>query len=148
MSAICDTHKKKVNVEQLYNSMRRKFYQLGIRPVGEKMLEWGTCPRDAVPPGPWLSSPGERERNAVEAIRVGVNMLKFCSVSISLSHITFSIKWEVYFSKELCRSSWFCIQMYMYYVAIQHKQFYFNQFKLAYVIFLTQFNSHFVLLDR
>ena len=51
-------------------------------------------------------------------------MLQFCSVSNSLSHTTLSIKWEVYFSKELCplvfivSSLWFC--MYMYYVAIQH----------------------------
>ena len=83
--------------------------QLGIRPVGEqtsweKMLVWRTCPREAWPPGPRLSSPGERKRNAVMANRVGVNMLQFCSVSNSLSHTTFQIKWEVYFSKELCRS--------------------------------------------
>ena len=31
MSAICDDHKKKVNVEQLYNSVHRKFNQLKIR---------------------------------------------------------------------------------------------------------------------
>ena len=36
-----------------------------LRLVGEKMLEWGPCPREAGTPGPWLSSPGERERNAV-----------------------------------------------------------------------------------
>ena len=85
MSAICDAHKKKVDVELLYNSVHRKVTQLVIRPVGEKMLEWGTCPREAGPPGPRLSSPGEREGNAVMAIRVGVNMLQFCSVSNSLS---------------------------------------------------------------
>ena len=62
--------------------------------------------------GPRLSSPGERERNAVMANRVGVNMLQFCSVSNSLSHATFSIKWEVYFSKELCRSSLLCRRYY------------------------------------
>ena len=28
MSAICDAHKKKVDVEQLYNSVHRKFNQL------------------------------------------------------------------------------------------------------------------------
>ena len=39
-----------------------------------------------------LSSPGEQERNAVMAIRVGVNMLQFCSVSNSLSHTTLSNK--------------------------------------------------------
>ena len=35
------------------------------------MLEREACPREAGPPGPRLSSPGERERNAVMAIRVG-----------------------------------------------------------------------------
>ena len=54
-----------------------------LRWVGEKMLEWGPCPREAEPSGPRLSSPGERERNTVMAIRVGVNMLQFCSVSNS-----------------------------------------------------------------
>ena len=71
--------------------------------VGVKMVEWRTCPREAGPPSPQLSSPGERERNAVMAIRVGINMLQFCSVSNSLSLTTLSIKWEVDFSRELCR---------------------------------------------
>ena len=31
MSAICDAHKKKEEVEQLYNSVHRKFNQLEIR---------------------------------------------------------------------------------------------------------------------
>ena len=33
MSAICDAHKKKLDVEQLYNSVHMKFNQLEIRPV-------------------------------------------------------------------------------------------------------------------
>ena len=93
--------------------------------VREKMLEWGPCPRKAGPPGPQLSSPGEQERNAIMAMRVGVNMLQFCSVSNSISHTTLSIKWEVYFSKRLCplvfiASLCFRMHMYMYYEAIQH----------------------------
>ena len=48
-------------------------------------------------------SPVEHQENKKDttlmAIRVGVNMLQFCSVSNSLSHITFQIKWEVYFFK-------------------------------------------------
>ena len=123
MSGICDAHKKKVGIELLYNLVHRKFNQLEIRPVGEKMLEWGTCPREAGPPGPRLSNPGKRERNTVMTIRVGVNMLQFCSVSNSLSHSKtfsnpfepFQIKCEVYFSKELCRrydSACTCICMY------------------------------------
>ena len=108
MSAICDVHKKKVDVELVYNSVHRKFKQLEIRRVGEKMLDWGTCPREAGPLGLRLSSPEKRERNEVIANRVEVNMLQFCSVSNSLSHTTLSIKWEVYFSKRLCRSSLLC----------------------------------------
>ena len=129
MSAICDAHKKKVGVELLYNSMHRKFNQLETRcgresqhpaegalrpPINQfgDQTSWRedagmrTCPREAGPPGPRLSSPGEGGRNAVN--RVGVNMLQFCSVSNSLSHTTLSIKWEVYFSKELCCSSLLC----------------------------------------
>ena len=124
MSAICDAHKKKVDVKLLYNSVHRKFNQLGIRPVGDKMRKRKTGPRYAGPPGPWLSCPGERERIRVMTNRMGVNMLQFCSVSNSLSHTTLSIKWEVYFSKELCRSSLLCRRydsacVYMYYVAIR-----------------------------
>ena len=54
-------------------------------------------------------------------------MLQFCLVSNSLSHTTIWIKWEVYFSKRLVSlvfivsSLWFCMHMYMYYVAIQHR---------------------------
>ena len=74
LSAICDAHKKKVVVEQLYNPGEDR------KSVGDKMLEWRPYPREAVPR---LSSPGERERNAVMAIRVGVNMLQLCSASNS-----------------------------------------------------------------
>ena len=42
------------------------------------------------------------------ANRVGVNMLQFCSVSNSSHTQPFQIKCEVYFSKELCRSSLLC----------------------------------------
>ena len=67
-----------VDVKLLYNPGDRKF-----RSVGEKMLEWGPCSREAGLLGPRLNSSGERERNAVIAIRVVVNMLQFCSVSNS-----------------------------------------------------------------
>ena len=124
MSAICDAHKKKVDVELLYNSAHRNFNQLEIRcgresqhpaewalrpPIEHlQMLEWGTCPREAGSPGPRLSSPGGRERNAFMANRVGVNMLQFCSVSNSHSHTTLSIKWEVYFLKN-CVARLYCV---------------------------------------
>ena len=59
-------------------------------------------PAEAGPPSPRLCSPGERERKAVIARRVGGSICcSLCLVSNSLSHTTLSIKWEVYFSKEL-----------------------------------------------
>ena len=140
----CDAHKKKVGVELLYMSVHRKFNQFGdqmswrldavektstqqrgpqapieplkFRSVGEKMLEWGTYPREAGPPSPRLSSPGERERNTAMAIRVGGWICCSSVRSPTPSHSktfsnpfeVFQIKWEVYFSKELCRSSLLC----------------------------------------
>ena len=88
MSAICDAHKKKVVVELLYNSVHRKFNQLVIKPVGEKLLEWGTYPREADPSGPRLGSLGERERNAVMALRVGGGQYVAVLFSIQLSSHT------------------------------------------------------------
>ena len=129
MSVICDAHKKKVGVKLLYNSVhswgsdeietrcgRKNQAPDWAVAVANKMLDWGTCPWEAGPPGPRLSSPEEWERNVVMANRVGVNMLQFCLVSNSLSHTTLSIKWEVYFSKQLCCSSllcWICFCIYV-----------------------------------
>ena len=127
--------KKKVGVELLYNSSHRKFNQLGDQtnwrqnavektsiqqrePSGPRLISWVSdeveirCSRENQHPerlGPRLSSPGERERNAVMTNRVGVNMLQFCSVSNSLSHTTYNIKWEVYFSKN-CVARLYCVE--------------------------------------
>ena len=58
-----------------------------------------TCSREAGPPGPRLSSPGERERHTAMSRRAGGSICcSLCSVSNSLSHTQpFQIKWEVYF---------------------------------------------------
>ena len=88
----------------------------GRQSVGEKLLEWGTCLREAGTPGPRLGSPGERERNAVMAIEWGSICCSSVQLPTHLSHSKtfsnpfepFQIKWEVYFSKELCRSSLLC----------------------------------------
>ena len=132
----CDIHKKKVGVELLYNSVRWKFNQLETRcgretqhptdgtlipPInqfgdqtswGSRELEKWCCRENSTqqkgPSGPRLRSLGEQERNTVMAIGMGENMLQFRSVYNSLSHTTLSIKWELYFSKELCSSLLLC----------------------------------------
>ena len=112
----CDAHKKKVGVNYYItqctgNSSSWGSDELGIRRVWRSdQLERRYWIEEHVPErlGPRLSSPGERERNAAMANRVGVNRLQFCSVFNSLSHTTLSIKWEVYFSKELYSSSLLC----------------------------------------
>ena len=109
-----------VDVKQQYNSVHRKFrwvrdkmlprepvpsrgvlrtpdWVVGVqnlRWVWVKMTEWEACPNRGWVPR--LSSPGEWEKNADMAIRVGVNMLQFCSVCNSLLHTTLSIKCEVW----------------------------------------------------
>ena len=55
------------------------------------------------------------------AIRVGVNMLQFCSVSNSLSHTTLSnIVRGTYFSKELCARLYCVIVMILHTSANVH----------------------------
>ena len=99
------------------NPSDRKF-----RSVGKKRC-WNEnhVPAEAGLPGPRLSSPGERERNAAMARRVGFNILQFCSVFNSpLTDNTFrnpfepfQIKWEVYFSKELCPLVFIVLNMFL-----------------------------------
>ena len=75
---------------------RPRLISLEIRPVDEKMLDWGTCSREAGPQAPVWATQGNGKETLM-AIRVGVNMLQFCSVPNSLSHTALSIKWEVFF---------------------------------------------------
>ena len=77
--------------------------------------------RELGPQGPRLSSTAERERNAAKDNGNGGQYVAvFVQSTTHLSHIAFSQpfrkKWEVYFSKELFRSSllrWLCSHMYM-----------------------------------
>ena len=56
----------------------------------------------------------ESGKETLMAIRVGVNMLQFCSVSNSLSHATLSNKVRGIFFSELCRSSSLCRCVYVF----------------------------------
>ena len=135
MSTICDTQKEKVGIELLHNSVHRKF-----KPVGDQTSRREDAGMRNMSQRGWAPRPPVGQPRA---IRVGVNMLLFCSVSNSLSHTTFSIKWEVYFSKELCRSSLLCrrydsacicIRVCIVVMAIQHqfiKMFLFQSFYLS-----------------
>ncbi len=77
----------------------------------------------------WATLENEKDTTLM-AIRVGVNMLQFCSVTNSLSHTpTFQLKWEVYFFKEVFARLYYCVNMYsacicvymhIYYGIIQH----------------------------
>ena len=115
MSAICDAHKKKVDVELLNNSVHKKFNQLVRRCWIEEHVSEMLGPQV---PG-WAAQENGKETR-LWPIEWGVNMLQFCSVSNSLSHTTLSNKVRcTYFSKELCRSSLLCrlhacMHMHMY----------------------------------
>ena len=102
----CDVHKK-VGVELLYNSVKtgsqlawipdllvtecgresQHLAERALKPSIEQFGDQTTQREDAgMRTGPWLSSTGERERNAIMANRLKVNMLQLCSVSNSLSN--------------------------------------------------------------
>ena len=82
-----------------------------VRLVGEKMLECEPCPSRGWAPRPPVKQPRRTGKKCCCSQKSsGINMLQFCSVSNStLTDNTFynpfepfRIKWEVYFSKELC----------------------------------------------
>ena len=108
-------------------------------------------PAEAKRPGPRLSSPRERKRNAAMARRVGVNMLQFCSVSNSpLTNNTFrnpfepfQIKCEVYFSNELCSLVFIVLNMFLHasayeYVTVARDNFFWelNSLLMSCLIFM------------
>ena len=131
MSSICDAHKKKVGVELLYNSVHRKFDQLEIRCSRENQdprlsswssdqLERSCWNEDHVSErlGPQAPSWAALE-NGKEKLLWPWEWGSICCSSVrspTPSHSKtfsnpfepFQIKWEVYFSKELCRSSLLC----------------------------------------
>ena len=73
------------DVELLYNLVKTGSQLLWrLDPLVTRYGKESQRPAEWVP-GPRLSSTGKRERNAVMANRVRVNMFQFCSVSYSLS---------------------------------------------------------------
>ena len=128
MSAIWDAHKKKVGVERLYNSVHRKFNQLVTR-----------CGRENQHPAEWAPRPlveqprrtGKKRGYSNESEGQYVSVLFGLQLPLIVKPLSnpfepFQIKWEVYFSKELCRSSLLChrydsacICVYIVFMAIQ-----------------------------
>ena len=102
MSAICDAHKKKVGIELLYNSVHRKFNQLEIS--GRENQH----PERLGPQAPGWAAQENRKETLLWPIEWG----SICCRSVrsqTPSHTQpYQIKWEVYFAKELCRSSLLC----------------------------------------
>ena len=136
MSAICDAHKK-VRVELLYNSMktgsqlvwrpgllvarcgresqhpaewdlRPPINQFGDQTSWEKMLEWEHVPERLGSQAPGWAA----QENGKETRLWPIEWGSICCSSVrspTPSHKQpFQIEWEVYFSKELCRSSLLC----------------------------------------
>ena len=120
-----------VGVELLYNSVHRKFNQLETRCGSESqhpvegalrppIKSWGSdeletrCSRENQHPerlGPW--PPVEQPRRTGKKLRLWpIEWRSICCSSVqspTSSHTqSFQMKWEVYFSKELCRSSLLC----------------------------------------
>ena len=81
---------------------------LETRPIGEKMLEWEHFPERLGPQVRGWAAQENGKETRLWPIERRVNMLQFCSVSNSLSHATFQIKWEVYFSKN-CVARLYCV---------------------------------------
>ena len=93
--------------------------QLGIRRVTDKMLDWGTCPREARTQAPGWAA----QENGKETRLWPIEWGSICCSSVrspTSSHTQpFQIKWEAYFSKNCiarryCAVVMFCIQMYMH----------------------------------
>ena len=61
----------------------------------------------------WATLENEKDTTLM-AIRVGVNMLQFCSVSKSLSHTTLSNKVRGIFFKEVFACLYYCVVMILY----------------------------------
>ena len=86
MRAICDAHKKKVGDEQLYNSVHRKFNQLGIRPVEDnRCSRENQHPEKLGPQAPGWTAQENGKETLLWPYEWGVNMLQLCSLSNSLS---------------------------------------------------------------
>ena len=89
-------------------AFRLPINELGIRPVGEKMLDWGTCSWKAGPPGPCWAS----QENGKETRLWPIEWGSICCSSVrspTPSHTQpFQKKWEVYFSKN-CVARFYCV---------------------------------------
>ena len=91
MNVICDAHKKKVGIKRLYNlGEDRKSSSLEIRRIGDKIRLRKPAPREAGPPGPWLSSRGEWERNADGHKSGGQYVAVLFGLQLPLTHNPFN----------------------------------------------------------
>ena len=95
-------------IELLYNSVHSKFKEFWRPERWRNNAVEKTAPSREMSPQASSWAAQENGKETLMAIRVGVNMLQFCSVSNSLSCTTLSIKWEVYFSKN-CIVCHYCV---------------------------------------
>ena len=116
--------RKMVGVKQLCNPGATE-----SQSVGEKMLEWEPCPNRGWVARPPVEHPRRTGKKCCCSQKSsGVNMLQFCSVYNSpLTDNTFrnpfeifQIKWEVYFSKELCPLILIVLNMFLHASAYEY----------------------------
>ena len=103
MSAICDAHKKKVDVELLYNSMDRKFNQLETRCGRENQH-----PERLGPQAPGWAAQENGKQTRLWPIEWGSKCCSSVRSPIPSHTQPFQIKWEVYFSKN-CVARLYCV---------------------------------------
>ena len=140
MSAICDAHKKKVDVELLYNlGEDRMSTSWGSDELERRCWNEEHVPEKLGPQAPGWAAQKNRKETRLWPIEWG----SICCSPVrspTPSHTQpFQIKWQVYFSKELCHSSLLCrcvmhTDVYVLCGYTTHfftyKQFYFKQFSL------------------
>ena len=75
-----------------------------------------TCPREAGPPGPRLSCPGERERHtAMSGGTGGVNILQsLLSLQLPLTCKPYNKVRGIFFKRSLCSSVIYCVVMFLH----------------------------------
>ena len=104
----CHSKDSEWAIELLYNSVKTGSQLVLETRWWQDVVEKDNTQQGGPPISGWAAL--ENKKNTTRmAIRVGVNILQFCSVSNSLSLATFQMKWEVYFFKDVFARLYYCV---------------------------------------